>query len=45
MRDLDNVDAELRLVSVVHRVIQDDGGHPSTAVADQLLDERNALTR
>jgi hypothetical protein len=45
MPDLDNVDSELRQVSIVRRVIQDDGGHPTTAVADQLLDECNALTR
>jgi hypothetical protein len=44
MRDLDKLDDELRLVFVVRRAIQAEGGRPSAEVADELLDERNRLT-
>lgn len=44
MRDLDDIDAELRLLSVVRSAIQEGGGEPSTAVIDCLLDERHQVT-
>lgn len=41
MRDLQTIDAELRLMSVVRRAIEAEGeGPPSTEVVDRLLDER-----
>jgi hypothetical protein len=42
--DLGRLDDELRLVSVVRRAIESEGGRPSTAVADRLLDERIEAT-
>lgn len=40
MRDIENLDNELRLVSAVRAAIRSEGGDPSLAVADRLLDER-----
>jgi hypothetical protein len=41
VRELDDVDAELRLIAVVRTAIRSEGGEPSSAVADPLLDERD----
>jgi hypothetical protein len=41
MRDLDTIDAELRLVAALRRTDRERGGSlPSIDVADVLLDER-----
>jgi hypothetical protein len=46
MRDLDTIDAELRLVTVLRPRTRERGGPlPSIAVADALLDERRELTQ
>jgi hypothetical protein len=43
MRDIDTIDSELRLVAALRRAARERGGPlPSIAVADALLDERNA---
>jgi len=44
VRDVDIVDAELRLISAVRWSIRQQGGRVSSAVIDRLLDERNQLT-
>jgi hypothetical protein len=41
MRDIETIDAELRLVAALHRAARERGGPlPSIDVADALLDER-----
>lgn len=42
MRDLDTIDAELRLLAAVRRSIREHGGEPSSRQVDELLDERLA---
>jgi hypothetical protein len=45
MRDIDTIDAELRLVGAFRRAAWERGGPlPSIAVADALLDERAAFS-
>jgi hypothetical protein len=45
MRDLDTIDSELRLVTLLRRAARERGGPlPSIDVADALLDERRELT-
>jgi hypothetical protein len=45
MRDIDTIDAELRLVAVLRLAARERGGPlPSIDVADALLDERRELT-
>jgi hypothetical protein len=45
MRDLEAIDAELRLVALLRRAARERGGTmPSIAEADALLDERRWLT-
>jgi hypothetical protein len=44
-RDLDTIDAELRLLAAVRWSIREHGGEPSTRLVDDLLDERNELNR
>ena len=45
MRDIDDVDAELRLVAGLREAIKSEGGvMPSATVANRLLDERQHLT-
>jgi hypothetical protein len=39
VRDLDDVGKELRLVAAVRAAVLELGGKPTTAAADQLLDE------
>jgi hypothetical protein len=39
-RDLEVIDAELRLLAAVRRSIREQGGEPSTRLVDELLDER-----
>lgn len=39
-RDLDEIDAELRLLATVRAALRDDGGRPTTKPVDELLDER-----
>lgn len=43
VRDVEIVDTELRFLGVVRRAIQERGGRPSWAAANQLLDERIEL--
>jgi hypothetical protein len=44
MRDIEMIDAELRLVAALRRAARERGGPlPSIAVADGLLDERREL--
>jgi hypothetical protein len=44
MRDLETIDAELRLVAALRRAAREGGGPvPSIAVADALLDERREV--
>jgi hypothetical protein len=43
MRDLDTIDAELRLLAAVRRSIREHGRKPSSRQVDELLDERLAL--
>jgi hypothetical protein len=44
MRDLDSIDAELRLMAALRCAARDRGGPlPSIDVADALLDERSEL--
>jgi hypothetical protein len=46
MRDLDVIDAKLRLVAALRRAARERGGSPpSIGFADELLDERCALAR
>jgi hypothetical protein len=46
MRDLDVIDAELRLIAALRRAARDRGGPlPSMDLADTLLDERNTISR
>jgi hypothetical protein len=40
VRDLDTIDAELRLLAAVRRSIREHGGEPSSRQVDELLDER-----
>lgn len=44
MRDLDNIDAELRLIAVVRDANRSGGGTTSSVVVDRLLDERSLMT-
>ena len=45
MRDIETIDAELRLVAALRRAARERGGPPPwTAVADVLPDERRELT-
>jgi hypothetical protein len=44
MRDLDTIDAELRLLAAVRWSIREHGGEPSSGLINELLDERNKLT-
>jgi hypothetical protein len=44
VRDLDSLDGELRLLAVVRQAIREQGGQPTSTVADGLLDERLHLT-
>ena len=45
MRDIETLDAELRLVAALRRAARERGGPlPSMDVADALLDERRELT-
>jgi hypothetical protein len=44
MRDLDTIDAELRLLAAVRASIREHGGpQPSIGQVDELLDERTEL--
>jgi hypothetical protein len=43
--DLGRLDDKLRLVSVVREAIRSEGGSPSSALADRLLDERILASR
>jgi hypothetical protein len=43
MRSLDTIDRELAFVAGVRTAIRRLGGHPSTHLVDELLDERLAL--
>jgi hypothetical protein len=43
MRSLDTIDRELEFIAGVRAAIRQLGGHPSTHVVDELLDERLAL--
>jgi hypothetical protein len=46
MRDLPTIDAELRLLVAVRRVVAEQGGpQPSIGPANKLLDERGAVVR
>jgi hypothetical protein len=46
MRDIEAIDAELRLVATLRQAAKERGGPlPSIDVADALLDERRELTR
>jgi hypothetical protein len=42
MRDLETIDAELRLEAAARRSIREHGGEPSSRDIDELLDERLA---
>ena len=42
MRDLETIDAELRLEAAARRSIREHGGEPSSRDVDELLDERLA---
>jgi hypothetical protein len=42
VRDLETIDAELRLQAAVFRSIRAQGGEPSSRHVDELLDERLA---
>jgi hypothetical protein len=43
MRDREDIDSELRLLSAVRRAVREEGGPaPTTRPVDDLLDERNA---
>ena len=42
MRDLETIDAELRLQAAVRRSIREHGGEPPSRHFDELLDERLA---
>jgi hypothetical protein len=44
MRSLDTIDRELEFLAGVRMAIRRLGGHPSTHLVDELLDERVALT-
>lgn len=43
MRSLETIDRELKFIAGARTAIRQLGGHPSTHVADELLDERLAL--
>jgi hypothetical protein len=45
MRDLDTIDAELRLLAAVRWSIREQGGEPSSRQVDELLGWRRELTR
>jgi hypothetical protein len=45
MRDLDSIDHELSVLAGIRRRARSRGGPESSASIDQLLDERNELTR
>jgi hypothetical protein len=45
MRDLDTIDAELRLLAAVRWSIREHGGEPSSRQVDELLGWRRELTR
>jgi hypothetical protein len=45
VRDRDTIDAELRLIAAVRRTIRENGVEPSIRHADELLDERMAVSR
>jgi hypothetical protein len=40
VRDLETIDAELRLLAAVRQSIREHGGVPSSRQVDELLDER-----
>jgi hypothetical protein len=40
VRDLETIDAELRLEAAARRSIREHGGEPSSRDVDELLDER-----
>jgi hypothetical protein len=42
VRDLETIDAELRLEAAARRSIREHGGEPSSRDVDELLDERLA---
>lgn len=44
-RDVEVIDAELRLLAAVRTALRADGGQPTTAPADELLDERLSADR
>jgi hypothetical protein len=45
MRDLDTIDAELRLLAAVRWSIREHGGEPSSRQVDELLGWRRELAR
>jgi hypothetical protein len=42
VRDIETIDAELRLQAAMRRSIREHGGEPSSRQVDELLDERLA---
>lgn len=44
MRDPATIDAELSLLAAVRESVREQGGRPSTAHMDELLDERRGTT-
>lgn len=44
MRDLDDVDGDLRVLASIRRVMASEGWRPSLDLANQLLDERLLVT-
>ena len=42
IRDIETIDAELRLQAAMRRSIREHGGEPSSRQVDELLDERLA---
>lgn len=44
-RDAEAIDAELRLLATVRAALREDGGKPTMAPTDELLEERLAADR